>query len=259
MIKGNSRDEDAQELDEEQSREEMYYYSLLEFEGVEGHYYGIYDELHDLGKLIDTMGEIVVREEKDFRTVEKEELGSEENWPTERVLKVWHKKNYRQFIYRSMMLLIHTTFEDGMVNLYNTLVKEKRIVDNVDRRKNILDIIKVIQGVDPSITGLIDKIRGYNFIRNKIAHAGGYYEDHSKDIDAFKNLLREGADVHVEELKEKKDRFTHRMQITRSTVLKNYLDLIRKVFDGILKGAHKLDYLVPAASTPTDGKGESNY
>lgn len=258
MITGKVGEECAPEFDEEQFREEMYYHSLQEFEGVEGHYYGIYDELYDLGKLIDAMGEIVVREEKDFRIVEKEELGSEESWPTERVLKVWHKKNYRQFTYRSMMLLIHTTFEDGMVNLYNILVKENRIVDNVDRRKNILDIIKVIQGIDPSITGLLDKIRGYNFIRNKIAHAGGYYEDHSKDIDAFEKLLREGADVHVEELKKKKDRFTHRMQITRSTVLKNYLDVIRKVFDGLLKGAHKLDYLVPATSSPADAKAESN-
>jgi hypothetical protein len=250
MIKGKQREDDVPEYDEDQLREEMYYHSLLEFEGVEGHHYGINDELFDLGKLIDTMGETIIREEKEFQAVEKVELQSEEGWPTERVLKVWHKKNYRQFTYRSMMLLIHTTFEDGMVNLYNILVMEERIADTVDRRKKIVDIIKVLQSLDPSITGLLDEIRGYNFIRNKVAHAGGYYEVPSTDVDAFNKLVRDGADIHVEELRKKKGRFTHRMQITRSTVLKDYLDVIRNVFAGLLKGAHKLDYLVPA-TTPT--------
>ena len=249
-ITAKKRENEDPEYDEEYWREEMYYHSLQEFEGVEGHYYGITDELYDLGKLIDTMGETIVKEEKEFQAVEKEELQSEEGWPTQRVLKVWHKKNYRQFTYRSMMLLIHTTFEDGMVNFYNILVAEKRIPDTVDRRKKIPDIIKVLQGLDPSIGSLLDEIRGYNFIRNKIAHAGGYYQDPSTDIDAFKKVVKDRTDIQIEELKTPKGRFTHRIQITRSTLLKDYLEVIRKVFAGLLKGAHNLGY-IPVSTTGT--------
>ena len=138
MISGKKIESDDFQYDEAYWREEMYYHSLLEFEGVEGHYYGINDELHDLGKLIDTMGDTVLREEKEFNEIAKVERNSEEGYPTPKVLKVWHKKNYRQFTYRSMMLLIHTAFEDGIVNLYDILVAENRITDTVDRRRKIL-------------------------------------------------------------------------------------------------------------------------
>ena len=97
----------------------------------------------------------------------------------------------------------------------------------------------------------MDEIRGFNFIRNKVAHAGGYYQDPSTDIDAFKKVVKDRTDIKIETLVHKKGRFTHRMQITRSTVLKDYLGVIRKVFAGLLRGAHKLDFLGPTTSAST--------
>jgi hypothetical protein len=41
-----------------------------------------------------------------------------------------------------MMMLIHTTFETGIVDFYNLLVVEGRKADTL-RRKNVLDILEV--------------------------------------------------------------------------------------------------------------------
>lgn len=46
---------------QEPSADEMYSYLLEEFEGVEGHYYGITNEIYDLGKVIEVIGSAVVQ------------------------------------------------------------------------------------------------------------------------------------------------------------------------------------------------------
>ena len=241
MIKGEVRIKDEEEDEEYQAYqlEQYYYYALLSFEGIEGRSYGIMDELHDLEKLIDLIGASIVKEEKEFKEIEKVEKRSEEPWPTNNILKVWHKKNYRQFSYRSMLMLIHTTFGQGLVNLYDLLLSEKRLKTKVDRRKSIDDILKVLQS-DPSISGIMYQIRAFGFIRNSVAHAGGYYEDPSSDIEAFKKFVKDRTDIKITKLKEPKGRFNHHMEITKSSVLKDYLALIRKVFEGLLRGAQSL-------------------
>lgn len=211
----------------------------MEFEGVEGKYYGIDDELYGLKKLIDVIGEIVAREENAFKDVENAARQSEEGYPNEDVLNIWHKKHYRQFTYRSTMLLIHTTFEDGIVRLYNILVTENRISNTV-QKKTILDIIEGIKELDSEIPVLLSIVRGYNFIRNKVAHSGGYYQDASTDIDAFNSLVKGRKNIQIKKLTSPMGHFTHRRQITRSSILKDYLDVIGKIFTALLRGANKL-------------------
>jgi hypothetical protein len=92
---------------------------------VDGTSYGIIDELHDLDRLIERIGHTVVKEEREFKDVEKV-IDPEDPFPSEEVLKLWHKKMYRQFTYKSMMMLIYTTFETGIVDFYNLLVVEGR-------------------------------------------------------------------------------------------------------------------------------------
>jgi hypothetical protein len=142
MLKGAVRTEiDWIDYYPEQFREENYYYSLVAFEGVDGTSYGIIDELHDLDRLIERIGHTVVKEEREFKDVEKV-IDPEDPFPSEEVLKLWHKKMYRQFTYKSMMMLIYTTFETGIVDFYNLLVVEGRKADSL-RRKNVLDILEV--------------------------------------------------------------------------------------------------------------------
>ena len=97
MIIGHLRKANALEYDEDRLREEYYYHSLQSFEGVEGHAYGIMDELHDLGKMIELIGEVVVKVEKEFREIEKADTDSQYGFPSIDVLKAWHKKMVRPF------------------------------------------------------------------------------------------------------------------------------------------------------------------
>jgi hypothetical protein len=93
-------------------------------------------------------------------------------------------------------MLIHATFESGMVNLYNLLVVERRVEDTV-HKKNVVDIINALKELDPIIASMIDPVRGFNFIRNNYAYSVGYYPDSSTDIDAFKKLISSWDDIAV--------------------------------------------------------------
>lgn len=250
MVKGKKLPEDYwMNIDPEQFREQEYYFDLLAFEGVEGSSYGIMDELRDLKKLIATIGDTVVKEEEEFKLIEKSS-DPDDSFPSDIMLSAWHKKMYRQFTYKSLMLLIQTTFETGMVTFYNMLVTEGRIPDNV-RRKNVIDILKALKGFDSALPTLTDQVRGYNFIRNKLAHMDGYYKDPDTDIDAFKKLVNSGAAISIKKLSSSAIKYTHEMKITKSTVLTGYIDTITKVFDALLKGAKNLPYTPAVQPKPS--------
>lgn len=258
MVKGTKLPEDYwMNIDPEQFREQEYYFDLLAFEGVEGSSYGIMDELRDLKKLIATIGDTVIKEEQEFKLIEKS-ADPDDTFPSHEILGAWHKKMYRQFTYKSLMLLIQTTFETGMVTFYNMLVTEGRIADSV-RRKNVLDILKALKGSDPALPALIDQVRGYNFIRNKLAHMDGYYKDPDTDIDAFKRMVNSGAAISIRKLSSSSSKHTHEMKITRSTVLTGYLNTITKVFEALLKDAKKLPYSPAAPSKPSLWKKILNF
>jgi hypothetical protein len=241
MVIGNKLPEDYwMNIDPEQFREQEYYYNLIRFEGVEGGSYGIMDELRDFKKLIRIIGDTVVKEEKEFRILEKS-ADPDGPFPSEQMLGAWHKKMYRQFTYKSLMLLIQTTFETGMVTFYNILVADGRLTDNV-RKKNVLDLLRALKGLDTTLPALIDPVRGFNFIRNKMAHMDGYYKDPDTDIDAFKKLQKNRSDIIIKKLTSPRGKHTHEMTITRSTVLTDYLDIIGKVFQGLISGAKELPY-----------------
>jgi hypothetical protein len=252
MIIGKAREAEAHEYDEDQLGEEYYYHNLESFWGVEGHAYGIRDELHDLGKMIELIGEVVMKVEKEFREVEKADADLEYGFPGEEVLKAWHKKMIRPFSYKQLMMGIHTTFNNGMVSLYALLVAERRIADTVHaKNRNVIDILKELQTLDLSLPGLLAQVRGFNFIRNRVTHEGGYYNESTKDITAFRNVINGRMDIQVEQLRFPDADHTHRMTIIRSSVLMDYITVIRKVFEGLLKGAHQLGYITP--STPVTG------
>jgi hypothetical protein len=241
MINGNVLAEGQPTFDEERDREQHYHIGLQMIEGVEGRAYGIMDELHDLGKLLETIGATVEKEEKEFREIEKEEFDEETRELTTKVLANWHKKMYRQFTYKSLLMLIHTAFENGMVRLFDFLTDEARIQVTV-HKKGVLDIIKNLKDLDPSIEPLIDQVRALNFIRNRVAHADGYYSETMTDYDAFKKFVSTRNDIKVEKLTNAKGKFTHRMQIKQSSVIKEYLQVIDQVFTGLISGAHNLEY-----------------
>ena len=146
---------------------------------------------------------------------------------------------------------IHTTFNDGMVSFYDLLVAEGRIVDTIHlQNRNVLDILKELQKLDASLSGLYEKVRGFNFVRNRVTHDGGYYHKSKRDHDAFEKLIKSRTDIKVENLTFPKGECTHRMKILRSTVLMDYIEVIQKVFAGLLTAAHKLDYITPLAKAP---------
>jgi hypothetical protein len=241
MIKGTKRAEGEPDFDEEGDREQYYHTSLQSFEGVEGRAYGVMDEVHDLGKLLETIGTTVEINEKEFRQIEREEFDEETLELTPRVLANWHKKMYRQFTYKSLLLLIHTTFENGMVRFFDLLTEEGRIQRPV-HKKVVVDIIRALKDLDPSIEPLIDRVRALNFVRNKVAHADGYYNETQTDYDAFKKFAATRDDIHIERLSHADGKFTHRMKIKRSTVIQEYLDVMGLVFTGLVKGAQGLEY-----------------
>jgi hypothetical protein len=248
MIGGEAGSDNIPEIDETELREQSYERDLDAFEGIEGYAYGIMDELHDIEKLIGTIGVTVEKEEQDFRQIEREEMNGEFFELTPRMLESWHKKMYRQFTYKSLILLIHTSFENGMINFFN-LLKDHGRINAMVFRENVSDIIKELQLLHPSVPILKDQIRAFNFVRNAIAHRDGYFEIGAKDYDAFKKYVAARTDIKIIPLKAKKGKLTHRLVITRSSLLKGYLELILNVFTALLKGAQQLPIIPPGSST----------
>lgn len=250
MIKGPARKKTEEDEDDFEHNREMYYdHALDAFEGVEGQHYGIIDEINNLGKLIETIGVTVVENEKEFRAVAAEEY-EEMSYPGDKTLAVWHKKTYRQFSYKAMMMLVHSIFEDGLVDLYNLLVREGRInhtLINPSELKSVMRVYDKLAILDPNLPGFRDAIRGFKFIRNKIAHSDGYYLPGEHDHDGFL-ALGSRTDLKVETLFSPQGNNTHKMTILRSSVLTEYLRLTKKVFEFAIKGARKAPYLGPAPS-----------
>jgi hypothetical protein len=250
MIIGKLKEAGAPEYDEEQLRDEYYSYALQGFEGGTGSQYGIVDELYDLGKWIEVIGETVVKEEKEFQEIEKHDPDLEFGFPSQNLLDAWHKKMFRPFSYKQLMMGIHTSFNDAMVSFYELLVSEGRIADTVHiGNRNVLDILKELKGLDPTLPDLLDQVRGFNFIRNRVTHNDGFYHEKIKDITSFNNIIKGRTDIQTEQLRSLRGEYTHRMKILRSTIMTDYIGVIRKVFDGLLKGASNLKYIVPAATS----------
>lgn len=242
MITGTARKDEAwPEYDEEHLREQYYSTTLDAFGGVEGTSYGIMDELYDLGKLLETIGQTVVKEEKDFREIEKAERDPDGYEMSSKILAAWHKKMYRPFTYRAMLMLIHSHFEDASILLYRILVEEGRIKDTV-HKEGILDILKELRRLDSSLPALYDKVRGFNFLRNKLAHADGNFHEKERDYDAFKRLYSSRADIEIIKHSFPKGKFTHSMKVIKSTIHSDYLEVIKQIFIALLKGAASLDY-----------------
>lgn len=243
MIKGTKRQGDNQQY-EEYDRDLEYHLSLDHFEGVEGHAYGITDELHDLKKIIELVGEMVVKEEREFKEIERNDADSEFGFLGAEVLRAWHKKMIRPFSYKYFLMGIHTTFNDAMISFYDLLVAEKRIADTIHpKNKNVLDILKELQYLDSELPAIYDQVRGFNFMRNRITHDNGYYAESKRDHDAFNKLVKSRNDIQVDKLSFSKGDFTRRVKVLRSAVLVDYIEVIKKVFAGLVRGAHNLKYI----------------
>ena len=63
-----------------------------------------------------------------------------------------------------------------MVRFFDLLTDEGRVQITV-HKKVVVDIIRVLKDLDPRIDSLIDRVRALNFVRNKVAHANGYYNE----------------------------------------------------------------------------------
>jgi hypothetical protein len=89
----------------------------------------------------------------------------------------------------------------------------------------------------------METIQGYNFIRNRVTHEGGYYNESMKYIESFKKLTKNRSDIKIEVLTNSHKNYTHRIKIIKSSLLKDYIKDIRNVFIGLLKGAQSLEYI----------------
>lgn len=240
MIQGKQTNDTAEDR-EERFTEEYYHLSLEMINGIEGTAYGVMDELHDMEKLIESIGKTVEMAEKEFKKIMEAEYEAENGQLTPEILKNWHKKMYRQFTYKSLMMLIHTAFEKWGGKLLNLLEEEKRIVYTGDRRRSIFDVLKELACLDTRIQELTGKARAYNFLRNVMAHPDGYFDEKKAgDYDSFKKRMSKRSDLSIIKFNEPKGKYTHRVQIKQSTVLKDYITLIKQIFEVLIKGGAKL-------------------
>jgi|GEM_PF-6924158 len=227
-----------EEDDPEEYRDSMYDHDLDLFEGVEGHYHGIMDDLYNLKKLIELIGESVVKEEKAFKEIEQQEFDPEILFPSEKLINAWHKKSYRPFSYKAMFMFIQSVFENGVSELRSLMVDAHRL--NVTKRNNgLLSTLKEFKVDGAPLEAGDPLIRMFNFIRNKVTHTDGYFMRQGDKME-FQELMRfveSRNDLLVTELKHARGEYTHRIQVKQSSVLKDYLELIVKVFEILIKHA----------------------
>jgi hypothetical protein len=243
MVKGKPVDNIEPDHEDAYYREMGYQQALTIFEGGAGYPYGIMDELHDLEKWIEIIGEIVMKEENKFKEIVIKDKFQEIGIPSESLLENWHKKMFRPFSYKQILMGIHTTFNDGLLNFYDLLLREGRLNIQEEKKQNSLDILNKLKHLDLSLPKLMETIQGYNFIRNRVTHEGGYYNESMKYIESFKKLTKNRSDIKIEVLTNSHKNYTHRIKIIKSSLLKDYIKDIRNVFIGLLKGAQSLEYI----------------
>ena len=231
----------------EYNREQMYWADLKSFEGVPYTLYGINDELDNLSKLIEVIGESVLAQEKDFKEISSEEEAIQNSFPTDKMIDNWHKKNYRSFSYKALLTVIHSDFEMALKDLFKILTEAKRINFKIKNDK-LMDILKDFKALDNSLDPLILKAWPFNFIRNKVIHSNGYFVKTDKGYVEFERFIKDRVDIEVKQLPSTNSEFTHRVIIKQSSLLKDYIQLIREIISSLLKAAHNANYVEPAGS-----------
>lgn len=91
----------------------------------------------------------------------------------------------------------------------------------------------------------MSRIRSFNFIRNSISHSDGFCSDSKKGFEeAAKFISTRTNEVSITKLKAEKDNLTHRIQILQSSLLIAYIDLIKDVFNSLIKTAKNTPIVV---------------
>ena len=111
-----------------------------------------------------------------------------------------------------------------------------------------MDVLKEFKALDSLLEPFILRVWPFNFIRNKVIHSNGYFKKMDSGYIEFEKFLKNRSDLEVKQLSSPKGDFTHRMIIKQSSLLKDYIQLIKEIINSLLIAAHKAQYIEPAKS-----------
>lgn len=215
-----------------------YQYAIARFDGIPYEVDGLSEDLYNLKKMISFMGASIIQQEAEFIRIYEEEKGRDpQDFPGSELDNAWHLKSYRPFSYVAMFMLIQVLFESRLKQLHNLLFHYGKLPAQT-KGNTVFDLLKEFRPINPDIDKFYLRVQVFNLIRNKIGHHGGYFI--WKDDTIFRELKKFAAgraDIELTEVKpnDTTGGFTHQLEIKNSSLLIEYIQLVRDLFNVILR------------------------
>jgi hypothetical protein len=241
MVKGNLSENE--EDDYEYHREEIYRLELDQFLGVPGTIYGLEDELDNLIEVIRAIGESVVQHEKEFGKIYDEEFDPETSFLSNRLLNNWFKKRYRIFSYKAILILIHSLFEKSLIDLFYLLRSNKRISFRLPTSEKLTKLLEGFSKIEPALLEYLQPTKNYLFLRNIFVHNDGAFRNTDRGAVDFLSFAANKKNIAVTNSKSTGGRYTHQIKIKNSSLLIDYVKMIKQIFILIINKANVLSYL----------------
>lgn len=233
-----------------------YQEALDKFTGIPNKYNGVFEEIYNLRKFVVFNGDNVINEEKDFQILLRQEFDPEESSSQESVLdKYSHKNSFRRFTYDATLLLIHSRFETRLKEfcfIIQKFGKNRNIAvpeggrDRIGLTETLIE--DFISPLFPDCKNELLKDKNerqiFRFMRNKLNHNLGLFTICNKDpmIKNLREFERSRKDLSVRWISRNRQNnsSTYKIEILKSSILFQYLNLFSSVVDLIAFKANKL-------------------
>ncbi|MDR6337666.1 hypothetical protein HNQ91_000688 [Filimonas zeae] len=214
-----------------------YQHDLDGFTGVPERLYGFTDEFNNLRQLIQDTGIMVKEAEYEFRQVLLNHPDDEGGpSPNPEQLKVWHKKMYRRFTYKSLLMLIHSTFETQIIDFLNLMIRHKQI-SRTTKGDNMPTIFSELDKVANEASEHYKKIRPFSFLRNKTGHLDGIFHQNDSNANEFIKFANKQSGLSLTKLSHDILNPQYRIIIINSSILINYINLAEDICNKLVTAA----------------------
>lgn len=210
---------------------------------------GIYDELNNIKLLMKLIGKSVLKEESVAKRQRNKSLKFDEDWEHDAV---WDDTkfafSFREYTYKSLLYLVHTTFENHVIELCEIIERHKKNVsipfqkkyrgtfgETEERIDKYLSKRFLIVGLKPCISST--KRIMFNRIRNRLYHDAGRIILDKKEHEELYDWIKKRKDVVC--LKCEGGKY-YKIQIKNFSFILSYIAEVKKFFQSVEYKVSKL-------------------
>jgi hypothetical protein len=106
-----------------------------------------------------------------------------------------------------------------------------------------MKLLKSFSIVEPRLDTYLATVKNYLFLRNKFVHNDGAFKETAVGGKEFIEFASKRKDVSITILKGTDERFTHQISVKQSSLLIEYVEIIKQIFQLLIQKANNLPYI----------------